>query len=242
MRAVSGRAMRVLGMMSGTSADGIDVALVRISGAPPAIAAKFEGHYHVRFPAHRARSDSADGQRSATTTAEISQLNFLLGEEFARAAIAACKKWRVPLRQISLIGSHGQTIFHQGVAAAISGPACGLDTPDWRAQHHCGADRRDDDWGFPSRGYGGGRTGRAACAVRGLSSVSRCAKRESGVEYRRDRECYCDPRGRAAWPTICVRHWAREHGDRCNRARSRHAGARNMTAMHGIAIRGRIDT
>jgi anhydro-N-acetylmuramic acid kinase len=57
----------------------------------------------------------------STTTAEISQLNFLLGEEFARAAIAACKQWRVPIRQISLIGSHGQTIFHQGVPARFLG-------------------------------------------------------------------------------------------------------------------------
>ena len=57
--------MRVLGMMSGTSADGIDVALARISGAPPAIAAKFEGHHHVRIPCSRARGDFAAGERGA---------------------------------------------------------------------------------------------------------------------------------------------------------------------------------
>ena len=121
MRAVSGRAMRVLGMMSGTSADGIDVALARISGAPPAIAAKFEGHHHVRFPAPVREAILRLANGAPTTTSEISQLNFLVGEEFARAAIRACKKWRVPLRQISLIGSHGQTIFHQGVAAGFLG-------------------------------------------------------------------------------------------------------------------------
>ena len=121
MRAVSGRAMRVLGMMSGTSADGIDVALARISGAPPAIAAKFERHHHVRFPVPVREAILRLANGATTTTAEISQLNFLLGEEFARAAIAACKKWRVALRQISLIGSHGQTIFHQGVPAGFLG-------------------------------------------------------------------------------------------------------------------------
>jgi anhydro-N-acetylmuramic acid kinase len=116
-----GRAMRVLGMMSGTSADGIDVALARISGAPPATSAKFERHHHVRFPANARDAILRLANGASTTTAEISQLNFLLGEDFARAAIAACKRWRVPLRQISLIGSHGQTIFHQGVPARFLG-------------------------------------------------------------------------------------------------------------------------
>ena len=114
---MAGDAMRVMGMMSGTSADGIDVALARISGAAPAIGAKFEGHYHVRFPGRVREAILRLANGGPTTTAEISQLNFVLGEEFERAAIAACKKWRMGLRQISLIGSHGQTVFHQGAAA-----------------------------------------------------------------------------------------------------------------------------
>jgi anhydro-N-acetylmuramic acid kinase len=109
--------MRVLGMMSGTSADGIDVALANISGAPPKLAARLEGHYHAPFPRQVREAVLRLANGSATTAAEISQLNFLLGEEFARAAIAACAKWRVRLSRIALIGSHGQTIFHQGVPA-----------------------------------------------------------------------------------------------------------------------------
>ena len=108
--------MRVLGMMSGTSADGIDVALARISGAPPSLAVKLEAHHHVAYPAQVRESILRLANGAATTTAEISQLNFLIGDEFARASIAACKRWRVPPRTISLIGSHGQTVYHQGAA------------------------------------------------------------------------------------------------------------------------------
>jgi anhydro-N-acetylmuramic acid kinase len=113
--------MLVLGMMSGTSADGIDAALVRISGAPPSIAAKLEGHHHIAFPSKVRQAILRLANGGATTTAEISQLNFLLGEEFATAAIEACKHWRLPLQKLSLIGSHGQTIHHQGAASRFLG-------------------------------------------------------------------------------------------------------------------------
>lgn len=107
--------------MSGTSADGIDAALVEISGAPPRISAKLKGHYHTAFPASVRQMILRIANGAATTAGEISQLNFLLGEEFAKAAREACKTWRVPLEKIDLIGSHGQTIFHQGVPAKFAG-------------------------------------------------------------------------------------------------------------------------
>jgi len=109
------RSLRVLGLMSGTSADGIDVALVRVSGRPPALRARLENFLAVPYPAPvRAAILRLAGGR-LTTTAEVSQLNFLLGELFARAALLACRKFRVSPRRIALIGSHGQTIYHQGV-------------------------------------------------------------------------------------------------------------------------------
>jgi anhydro-N-acetylmuramic acid kinase len=115
------RVMRVMGMMSGTSADGIDAALVEIAGAPPSLTAKLEGHFHVRFPPYVRERILRFANGAATTSAEISELNFLIGEELGRAALAACKKWRVAMKDVSLIGSHGQTIFHQGTRAKYQG-------------------------------------------------------------------------------------------------------------------------
>src|SRR6202043_995818 len=102
-----GQSMLVLGMMSGTSADGIDVGLARISGRPPRLSIKLEGHHHVPFSSSLRKTILRVANAEPKETAEISQLNFALGEEFALAATAACKVWRVPLQRISLIGSHG---------------------------------------------------------------------------------------------------------------------------------------
>ncbi len=113
--------MLVLGMMSGTSADGIDVALARISGRPPKLSIKLEGHRHVPFSSLVRKAILRVAAGEQVGAAEISQLNFALGEEFAQAALAGCKAWRVPMRKISLIGSHGQTIYHQGAPSSFVG-------------------------------------------------------------------------------------------------------------------------
>jgi anhydro-N-acetylmuramic acid kinase len=108
-----------LGIMSGTSADGIDVALVRFSGH----AAALENFAAFPFPRRVRDAILQMGEGRSVTTRDISQLNFLLGDEFAVAALAACKKFRVPPSRIAVIGSHGQTVFHQGAKSQFCGKA-----------------------------------------------------------------------------------------------------------------------
>jgi anhydro-N-acetylmuramic acid kinase len=106
--------MLVLGLMSGTSADGIDISLAQISGAPPNIRAKLLAHTSAKFPPTVRTEILRVAEQNAISAGALSQLNFRLGEIFAEAALTACKKFRVSPKRITLIGSHGQTIFHQG--------------------------------------------------------------------------------------------------------------------------------
>src|SRR5580700_11312305 len=117
MKHSRGRSTLALGIMSGTSADGIDVALVRVARRK----ASLENFAVFPFPRGVQKAILKLGEGGPVTTGEISQLNFLLGEIFAGAALAACKKFRVSPAQIAVIGSHGQTVFHQGIPAAFNG-------------------------------------------------------------------------------------------------------------------------
>jgi anhydro-N-acetylmuramic acid kinase len=104
----------VLGLMSGTSADGIDVALARISGAPPHLNAKLLHHTSINFPPQLRKEILRVAEQQPISAGDLSQLNFRLGEAFAEAALTACRRFRIATKKIALIGSHGQTIFHQG--------------------------------------------------------------------------------------------------------------------------------
>ncbi len=116
--------MRVAGLMSGTSADGIDVAFVRITGRDATLRARLEEFCTLPYPAAVRREilKVANANRAATlSVAEISQLNFLLGELFAEAVVRAARRFRIPLRSIDLIGSHGQTVFHKPTPGRFAG-------------------------------------------------------------------------------------------------------------------------
>src|SRR5882724_154933 len=104
----------VLGLMSGTSADGIDVALAKISGAPPKLNAKLLNHTSINFRPSLRKEILRVAEQQPVSAGELSQLNFRLGEVFAEAALAACKRFRIATKKVAIIGSHGQTIFHQG--------------------------------------------------------------------------------------------------------------------------------
>jgi anhydro-N-acetylmuramic acid kinase len=108
-------AMLVVGLMSGTSADGVDVALARIPGSGSApVRGELLAHITLPLDGSVRKEVLRVAESGAVSAGEISQLNFRLGEIFGDAVVAACSKFRVKLSQVDLIGSHGQTIFHQG--------------------------------------------------------------------------------------------------------------------------------
>jgi anhydro-N-acetylmuramic acid kinase len=118
---MAAKPMLVLGMMSGTSADGIDVALARISGAPPKLKVKLLGHTSVKLPEALRKEILHVAEGNLVTANELSQLNFRLGEVFADAALSASTRFRVSSSRVDLIGTHGQTVFHQGIPAYFFG-------------------------------------------------------------------------------------------------------------------------
>jgi len=119
--------MIVAGIMSGTSADGINVALVRVvwRGRPRPRASgsanlsfKFLAHAEYSYPkqVRRAVLDAMNAKQASV--AELARLNFLLGELYADAVLATQRRFR---QKVDLIGCHGQTLYHQGDPAMFLG-------------------------------------------------------------------------------------------------------------------------
>ena len=109
--------MLVIGLMSGTSADGIEVALARLEEKKEergGVSRELVGHATVPMAKAVRAEVLRIGEGARVTAGELSQLNFRLGEEFAGAVLKGCKKFGVKPQQVDLIGSHGQTVFHQG--------------------------------------------------------------------------------------------------------------------------------
>ena len=108
--------MRVAGIMSGTSLDGIDVAIVDIRGK------KIEpvAFHTVPYP-KTVRQAILGVSNTLTHTSAIARLHFLLGELYAEAVRETCRRRRIPLHSIALCGLHGQTIFHEGAPVNFLG-------------------------------------------------------------------------------------------------------------------------
>ena len=115
------QAMNVAGVMSGTSADGVDVAIVRI--APPPRSSDrprltLIAHEGFPYPAALRNAVLAAMNAASTSTPELARLNWRLGLAYAEAIGATLKNHRV---KIDLVGCHGQTVYHQGRPAAYAG-------------------------------------------------------------------------------------------------------------------------
>jgi len=114
----------VAGIMSGTSADGINVAFVRLVDKKPEhrsrgrgrtrhTSAEFKFLAHAEFPYPKnVRGTVLEAMNaSRASVADLARLNFLLGELYAEAVLSAQSQFRL---KAELIGCHGQTLYHQG--------------------------------------------------------------------------------------------------------------------------------
>ena len=97
--------MRIAGVMSGTSLDGIDVAIVEMRERQLETIGFTATPYSAKV-----RAAILAVSNTQTTTAAISRLNFALGELYARAILDAVKRFG----KVDLIGCHGQTVYHEG--------------------------------------------------------------------------------------------------------------------------------
>jgi anhydro-N-acetylmuramic acid kinase len=102
--------MRVIGLMSGTSLDGIDAALIEIDGKLEDIKWKMQAFRDTPFTEAQ-RSQIHDAIVSGGTD-QLCRLHTDLGEWFARAVLELCTSAGVQPAAVDLIGSHGQTIWH----------------------------------------------------------------------------------------------------------------------------------
>jgi len=107
------KAMVVAGVMSGTSADGVDVALCRIApgareGDSPTV--RLIGLLETRYPKAVRAAVLRVMEGEAVTAAQMSQLNWRLGDIYADCVEKAADKFGV---RVGLVGCHGQTVHHE---------------------------------------------------------------------------------------------------------------------------------
>jgi len=118
LRVTQPRTLTVAGIMSGTSADGIDVALIRIAPKPAPLKLNLLAHRAFPFPRTLRSAILAAMDARSISAAELARLNWRLGLAYAEAVRATIDATKI---RPALIGCHGQTIYHQGSPALYAG-------------------------------------------------------------------------------------------------------------------------
>ncbi|MCU0642680.1 MAG: anhydro-N-acetylmuramic acid kinase [bacterium] len=112
VKLIKRREKLVVGLISGTSMDGIDAALVRLNGNGSATKIELLNFETFPYPDRLKANLLRIAQPGNGTVDEICWMNFVLGEYFADAVYGICNLARIDIHQVDLIGSHGQTIHH----------------------------------------------------------------------------------------------------------------------------------
>jgi anhydro-N-acetylmuramic acid kinase len=104
--------MLVIGLISGTSVDGIDAILVRIDGSPPSMDWELLASSHSDFTLQLREDIFKCFQPETSSVDQICRLNFDLGRAFGEAALHVIASAGLEPKNIDLNGSHGQTVYH----------------------------------------------------------------------------------------------------------------------------------
>ena len=119
---------RIVGLMSGTSLDGIDAALVEIEGTSEHdVSARLV--HALTLPYDEARREAIHAAIVAGTAEALCGLHADLGEWLAEAAVRVCADAGVALESVDAIGSHGQTVWHRPPADGRRGATLQLGDP-----------------------------------------------------------------------------------------------------------------
>ena len=203
------REKKVIGLMSGTSVDGVDAALVEIWGHGLETQVEL-----LAFQPHPFEATVRDRifdlfQPETSRVDEICQMNFLIGEVFADAVLAVIHNAQLEVGEIDLIGSHGQTVYHlppqrdaQYIPSTLQ-----LGEPAviaYRTGIPTIANFRVAD---PRRGWTRG----TASAVCRFSVVSADRSDGCAAKYRRHFQCDADTRRGSGIRCPCFRHGTGEH-------------------------------
>lgn len=111
----------VVGLMSGTSLDGVDAALVQITGAGERTQIQLKHFLSLPFEASVQSELLRAASGAAVSTQVLSHLNFLLGRLYVEAVLTLCREAEADIGTVDLIGCHGQTVFHQSQPALFCG-------------------------------------------------------------------------------------------------------------------------
>lgn len=112
---------RVVGMMSGTSVDGVDAALVEISGTDSEPKIKLLAFENKPYPPQVREKIFSLFTPANATVDKVGYMNFLLGEIYAKSALSVIEKAGMKPEEIDVIGSHGQTIWHAPIPESPDG-------------------------------------------------------------------------------------------------------------------------
>ena len=175
----------VIGLMSGTSADGVDAALVRIEDRARGIRVHVHAFSTYPFPSGMREAILTASDPRTGTVDLLCRLNVALGEVFKEAALEVSRRVGIPIGEVDLIGSHGQTVQHLPEPFLLSGhricATLQLGEPSVIAERTGVMTVAD----FRPRDMAAGGEGAPLAPPRALSAVRCCAVPAHRPQYRR---------------------------------------------------------